>query len=82
MRNDGSRDSSSIKFLMQLGKIVLDRVGELSGAGKRYPEYGDGDDVVFRVISKSVEDCKRRVGVDSNVKGLVGQASQWFISIL
>ena len=24
---------------MRLGKIVLDRVGELSGAGKRYPEF-------------------------------------------
>ena len=54
---------------------MLDRVGELSGASKRYPEYGDGDDVVFRVISKSAEDCKRRVGVDSNAKGLVGQCN-------
>ena len=74
MRNDGSRDLSSIKFLMRLGRIVLDRVGELSGASKRYPEYGDGDDVVFQAISKSVENCKCCVGVDTNMKGLVGQS--------
>ena len=46
MRNVGSRDSSSTKFLMLLGKIVPDRMGELFGVGKRYPEYGD-DEVLF-----------------------------------